>query len=309
MDPLTLALMFGGSALATGLGSWLQSKQPYEDQAQGWIDKYNNGNRDLNWRNSGRLTDALWGNGTLDPQTYLQKATGYSGNAADIYNQLRAGLGEGGRYSAAGMQGQFANLNPQLQDLASGVADSSTRRFGTSMEALAQAQSNRALQSLQNKMGGAGLFNVAAGPVASSLAQGAAEPLMAAQSAINQLYGQNYMGAYNPMAAFSMGNIQQAPQNMANMGQLYAALADQQYSAASPLLGLLGQQSEQALIAPQLKQRTSVLGSILGGLGQTGMQLGAYKLGQGWSPRQATQTQTVNPNQAQIYQLMGLPGY
>jgi len=244
MNPLTIALLMGGGALASGLGNWIQSKQGYSDPTQDWINKNNSGRRDLNWQNSERLTNALWGGGSLDPQTYLQKATGFTNNASDIYNQLAAGLGSGGRYSAKGMQSSFADMLPGLMQNASGVANAATSRAGESMTALAQRESARALNKMQAGLSAGGLFGAAAGPVAASMAYGAQEPLMQAQTAIDQLYSNAYGSAYNPMAAFAMGNIQQEPQNLANVGQLYGNLASQQYSAASPLLSLLGQQSQ-----------------------------------------------------------------
>lgn len=289
MDPMTLLLMGLGGAGLSGLGTLLQGAQPYQDTTAGWLKGFNKqikapeGNRDLNWANSSRLTDALWGSGSLNPQAYLQKATGYSNNAADIYNQLQRGYGAGGPFSAQGMQQSFYGMQPEMRSLAQGIAEDSTSRAGQSMEAAAAQASSRALRNMQNQMGSQGLFGAASGPVAASLSYGAQEPLMQAQTAINQMYGQNYMGAYNPMAAFGMQNIQSMPAALGNIGQLYAGLADQQYGAANPLLSLLGDQSQQVLMAPDLQQRKSALASILSGLGNFGMQAGSFGLGQGWN--------------------------
>jgi hypothetical protein len=147
------------------------------------------------------------------------------------------------------------------------------------MEDLAQAISSRQVSNMSSKMGAGGLFGAASGPVAASLSYGAQEPLMAAQNAINQLYSQNYMSSYNPMASFTMGNIANQPGNMANIGQLYGSLASQQYGAAAPLLQMLSQLSEQSLIAPDLRQKTNPWASILSSLGNAGAQFGAYSLG------------------------------
>jgi hypothetical protein len=289
MDPLTMALIFAGGSALSGIGSAIQARQPYEDTLSGFLKGYNarlgapESNRDLNWARSNDFYKRLTGGGALDPTSYLQRATGYAGDASGLYNQVVKGLGAGGAFTAKGMQKTFAGLSPELQALSAGVANDATSRAGASMAALAQAVSNRQLSNMQNRMAAGGLFGAAAGPVAASLAHGAQEPLMQAQTAIDQMYNNSYMGAYNPMAAFSMQNIQAQPTAMANMGQLYQSLAEQQYGAANPLLAALAGQSEQAILAPDLQKRTSGLASFLQGLGNAGAQFGSFGLGKGWT--------------------------
>ena len=65
MDPLTISLLLSaGGALSSGIGSWLQGLQPYQDRSQGWLDAYNQrigapaSIRDLNWAASSKLGTA-----------------------------------------------------------------------------------------------------------------------------------------------------------------------------------------------------------------------------------------------------------
>ncbi len=81
MNPMLLAaILSGGGALFSGLGSSLQAGQPYQDNTASWLNQFNSqlgapsSNRDLNWQNSSALLSSLRGGGNLDPSTYLSRA-------------------------------------------------------------------------------------------------------------------------------------------------------------------------------------------------------------------------------------------
>lgn len=282
MNPMTLLLLgLGGTALSS-LGSTINGNSPYKDITADWLKTYNNGNRDLNWQNSSRLLQALYGGGALDPQSYLSKATGYNANASDIYNSVLAAMNPGGRYSAKGMQDSYLAAMPGVNQIATDAARGSTSRAGSSMEDLAKLVSARTVNNMTNSLGGRGLFGAAAGPVAASISMGAQEPLMQAQTAINQLYSDAYNKAYSPAAQMAGQTILQEPTNQLNIGQLFKSMADSQYSAAAPLLQMLQGLSEQNYLAPQFKQSPSFFGTLLEKLGNFGSQMGSFGLGQGW---------------------------
>lgn len=276
MNPLLIAL--AGMA-AKGIGGLIQSKQPYEDVLGQWLKGYNGNlgapswNRDLNWDKSNALYQQLT-NGGLNPLAYLGRGDSLSEQARVITDALTRG-----DWSPGTMQKTFLANLPGLTAGAGTVADAATSAAGTSMRDLARAVSARSLNNMQNALGAGGMFGAAAGPVAASLSAGAQEPLMQAETAINQLRSNAFNSAYNPMASFTMQNIANEPSLRAGFADLYSRLGAQQYSAANPLLSMLGGLSEQALVAPNLQQRQSWLASLLGGFGNTAAGVGSYGLG------------------------------
>lgn len=278
MNPLLIAALAG---MATkGIGGLIQSKQPYEDVLGQWLKGYNGNlgapswNRDLNWDRSNALYQQLT-NGGLNPLAYLGRGDSLSEQARVITDALTRG-----DWSPGTMQKTFLANLPGLTAGASTVADAATSAAGTSMRDLARAVSARSLNNMQNALGAGGLFGAASGPVAASLSAGAQEPLMQAETAIDQMRSNAFNAAYNPMAAFTMQNIANEPSMKAAFADMYSKLANQQYAAANPLLSMLSGLSEQAFVAPNMQQRQSGLAALLGQLGGTASSVGSYGLGQ-----------------------------
>ena len=184
-------------------------------------------------------------------------ALGQSAANTGVMDQLRAGLQAGGEFDPArALQAYQTGMDPRVNSMAQGAASGATSMFGQSMQELAAQQARDSVRNMSAQMGGGGLFNTRSGASMASLQRGAVEPLLQAQTAVNQMYSDAYRGAYEPAAQMGMAAQYQRPE------QLNAALQSG--------IGLQGAQLGGADVASQdfarrMAAGTGIQSGLLGG--------------------------------------------
>jgi hypothetical protein len=264
MDPLVLA------ALISAIGSMVP-KSGTQDLTADFASR--NG-RDLNAARSNdfyaKLTQP---GGNLNSNTWYNLAQQATGQAANYQNKAGAVASRGGGDILA----ELLKLQPAMQESAGRTAIAATSKAGTSLMDMALAASTSARNALETRFGNRGGFDMPTGGMLSALSRGAQEPILQAQQAIAQLYSQAFQNAYNPLAALASGREYGRPNEFVQVAQGFQGQAGQAGTLGAQLAQLLGQNSEQALIAPQFQGQPD-MGSKMQDLG---LGMAANALGQG----------------------------
>lgn len=247
------------------------------DANQDWLkyfnsqNGYNSNNRDLNASNSQYFRNLLTDGGGLDPSFWMGQAKGTAGSMSSLLENLS----NMSKSSTQDRTKAFLSTMPGLQDYAQGVTDRSMKSAGTSFEDLAKAQSAQSVRQMANKLGSGGMFGASSGAALSSLGGAAQMPLLESLNQMAQMRSGIYNNALNPLAQMAynreLGRTNEAA------GALGAAngLMSSYGNIGQGLAGLLGQQSEQMFLGPEMRVRTGMgeqlgtaaLGGLMNGLG------------------------------------------
>jgi hypothetical protein len=261
MNPFLMMLL---TQAAGAVANKIQGQQNPTDLTASYASKYG---RDLNGQRSNMFYNMLQPGGQLD--------------AGSWYNMGKAGLGQAGAQtdqaaamadrSSGNILQKLLQMQPQMQQSAAQTAQGATSRGATSMADLAAEASARARNNMENRFGAGGQFGTTSGGTLAALMHGTAEPLLQAQTAIDQTYGQAYQNALSPMAQGFQSREFNRPQEYQGVAQSYLQGANQALGTGGLLAQLLGGQSEQALIAPQFQSPAQSYGSKLIDVGLGGM--------------------------------------
>lgn len=228
------------------------------DANQDWLDDFNrqyglpSANRDLNYERSNAFYNRLTSGGSLDPTAWLGKASGYEDKAAGIYGAMDRAA----RSSEADKASAFLSAMPGLEQYASRVTQGALGSGGSTWEELARGLSASSRRDMENRLGASGALGVSSGAAARAISGAAQEPLMNALASIAQTRAQAYSGAINPLAQMAYQGIQNKGGEYAQILQALSPYYQGSLSMGSNLASLLGQQSEQAILAPDIRQRT-----------------------------------------------------
>lgn len=261
MDPMLILSLLGlAKDLVTPQVTDLTKGQPRDLNATRSNDFYN-----LLMNPSGSLGAGAW-NGMA--KNYLRQSAGAteamnrsaSRSSGDILSELMKGL-------------------PGIQSAAGSAAEASTQRSGSSMVDLAKLASAQARQTLETRLANTGGFNVNSGGTLAALAAGTAAPLLQAQTAIDQMYGQSFNDQYSKLLSGLLSKILGQTDEYGKVASSFGQLGSQAGQQGGLLAQLLAGQSEQQLLAPQLQTRPSMFDSLT----DAGMQSILYDIARGKS--------------------------
>ena len=282
------------------------------DATQDWLSGFNaqNGfganNRDLNAGRSNAFYDLLRGGGSMDPRLWYARA----GDLADQVSGLGAGLSKALAATPEDRTRALLSVMPGMEEIASRVQAGAGSYGGTAAEDEARAASSRGRRSAEGSLSRSGALSAAAsGGNGRMVVDAASEPLLNAVMRVSELRSQAYQNAINPLLQQTLDSInRRSSEYGAGIGALSGA--QQGYlGAGQGLAGLLADQSQQYLIAPQVQQRTGfgeqlgnsllsgVVGALSGGIG-TGLGTGLSSLVGSWFKPQTPAASTFDPNYA-----------
>jgi hypothetical protein len=270
VNPMLLMALLGTGG---GLLKDLMSPKGTQDLTADWAAK--NG-RDLNGDRSQAFYDMLSPGGQLDSGSWYNMGRGYAGQAGGQTDRAA----EMANRSSGNILEQLLRMQPEMQRSAAGTATGATSRGAASMADLAAEASARARSNMENRFGAGGQFGTTSGGTLAALMRGTSEPLLQAQSNINQMYSGAYQNAFSPMAQGFMAREFGRPQEYQGVASSYQKSADQALGTGGLLAQLLGGQSEQALVAPQFQTQgpTTIDKLIDVGLGAGSQALGYAQL-------------------------------
>lgn len=257
--------------------SWWNGGQ--YDATQDWLTGFNAqngygaGNRDLNAGRSNAFYDLLRGGGSMDPRTWYARA----GDLADRSMGMAAGLSKALGASPLERTAALASVLPGMQDIAGRMTAGAMGDNGSSLEDMARAASSRGRRQAEGSATRAG--GMTTGARSQMIVDAASEPLLAAVQRLGELRAQTYQGAMNPLMEGAAGAIDRKASDYANGLGAISSAQQPLLGAGQGLAGLLGDQSNQAFLTPQIMQRTGfgeqlgsallsgALGAATGGLG------------------------------------------
>ncbi len=237
---------------------WLFGSNKTVDLSQDWLKGFNaqngfaDGNRDLNAQRSNAFYKQLTSGGNMDPSSWYARAMGIGG----MQNNAMNGAMQMANRSAGDVWGDFARgALPGMQGAAQAAAVGATSRGEQSMLDLARMRSAEARNAAELMASRTGLGTMgSSGAATAAIAKAMQAPLLEAEAGINQQYGNAYMGALNPLMGYGY-------QREASRGDDYLKAlsginqAQGNYlQAGGGLSQLLGEQSQQYLLAPMLQQ-------------------------------------------------------
>jgi hypothetical protein len=254
--------MLGAGVGMQGLASLLNGAPQFEDVNKSWMDLFNaqtgapQANRDLNYQRSNAFYNQLMGSGALNPTNWLAKASGMGDQASGQIKAILDAL-KNGQYSPEAQLKSFLSQNPALANMAGQTADQSLMNGGQSFSALAEATARNNVDKMASQMGASGLLGGGSigGAALSSLMRGAMVPLLQVQTQLAQLRQNSFMNAYSPAAQAFMNLLAAQPgQLLQGAGQL-GIMAQFFGQQGSGLAGLLGDASQQQILAPNIQQK------------------------------------------------------
>lgn len=241
------------------LGRWIFGGT--YDPTQDWITQYNGGNRDLNYERSDAFYNLLTQNGSSgNPMSWLNSAQNMSGQQ----NALLSALTSSANRSGADMFNQFSEFQPGMMTMAGNVADQAMQYNGQQIEDYANMRSRDSMRSLENTLGGSGLFSTSNGAALAAMARGAQTPIMEAMTNLGNMRSQAYMNAYTPMANTGYQSVVGQTDALASALNGVNNAMGVNGNIGGNLMSLLGSQSESAWLTPQMVEQNGLLQSLLG---------------------------------------------
>lgn len=247
------------------------------DATQDWLSAFNarNGfdptNRDMNAGRSNAFYSLLQSGGGMDPRSWYARA----GDLADQQSGMAAGLSKALAASPEQRSAALMAVLPGLEDIASRIRAGADSDMGSSSADAAKAASSTARRQVEGSLSRSGALGaVKSGGAGRMVVDAAQEPLLNAVMRLSELRSQSYQNAINPLVQGARAEIGNRANEYGNGLSALSGALSPLLSAGNGLAGLLADQSQQAILAPQVMQRTgfgeqlgtSLLSGALGGL-------------------------------------------
>lgn len=245
LDPFTLAAIFG-------VGKSLLGGDRPTDLTAGM------GNRDINYAKSQPFYEMLMGGGPMGASGWYNLGKTYAAKMGTALDQA----GAYAKRPTADIMSEIGRSSSGADRIATQAAGRATSRGQASMVDLAELAASRARANMERRFGAQGLFGNRSGGTLAALMQGTAEPLLQAETAVNQAYGNAYAQNFGALLDKITGREFNRPSEMAGIASGFGQGLSLAGSQGGLLAQLLGTQAEPALVAPQFQTKPSALDTM-----------------------------------------------